>query len=370
MDWRMAFMSRFGPGLLGGIRLGDWMKLLLRERSAVEWRFLPRLLAITSQAAKNSAWHRLECRRFNSVLESVSVPPPIFILGHWRSGTTLLHNLLAQDHRFATPNSYQTSFPHIFLSAERFEAPMLRGWIPRTRPMDDMKLSLSLPQEDEFALCASTQMSPCMAWVFPRQREKFERYLTMSAVSDQELRVWEQAFLLLVKKLYWLYQRRLVLKSPPHTARVRRLLNLFPGAKFVHIHRQPYHIFRSSLHLFRIMFRWHGLQRPSLGDLDDWILRQGEQMYEAFFDARPVIPRGAYHEMGFEDLERDPVGELAKLYRALDLPDFPAVQPEINRYVDSLQGYRKNALPDLAPVVREQVAGRWKGWFREWDYAV
>ena len=44
---------------------------------------------------------------------------PLFILGIWRSGTTHLHNLFAQDDRFAFANNYQVCFPRTFLTMEK-----------------------------------------------------------------------------------------------------------------------------------------------------------------------------------------------------------------------------------------------------------
>jgi hypothetical protein len=369
MDWRTTLLSRYGPGVLSGILWRDWVRLLRTGGLAFEVPFLPRIFLVTFQAIKNSMVACAERRRFDSALESVVVQPPLFILGHWRSGTTLLHNLIAQDPRFAFPNSFQTAFPHTFLSAEPLEARLLSWWIPRTRPMDNMELSLSAPQEDEFALCAATLMSPCMAWVFPRQREKFEKYLTMRGVGEGEMRVWREAFLLFLKKLQWRCRRPLVLKSPPHTARVRLLVDMFPGAKFVHIHRNPDHVFRSSRRTFQILFQWHGLQRPSLDDLDDWVLRQGAQMYDSFFEEKSAIPKGSFHEVCFEELEGDPAGEMVRLYNALALPEFSVVEPKLREYVGSLKDYRKNVLPHLAPDLRARITHEWKAYFEEWGYA-
>lgn len=370
MDWRRALLSRCGPGVLSGIALPDWLKLLRNRELGFDVPFLPRLQTLTVQAIKNSLVRRFERRRYDSKVKSVEVLPPLFVLGHWRTGTTLLHNLLAQDPRFAFPNSYQTSFPQIFLSAERFERPFLSFWIPPTRPMDNMDINLASPQEDEFALCSSTLLSPCMAWVFPRRQEKFEKYLSLRGVGEEELRIWRNAFIHFLKKLQYCYRRPLILKSPPHTARLRLLLELFPRAKFVHIHRNPYHVFRSSRHTFQILFQWSGLQRPNLDDLDDWVLRQGAEMYRCFFEDRSAIPRSALHEICYEELEQDPVGQMARLYQALGLPDFAVVEPTLRQYVAGLKGYRKNILTDLAPALKERIAYDWSSYFREWGYAV
>src|SRR5262245_19096727 len=107
MGWREGFLTRLGPGILAGVTLGDWIRLLCRERFAIAPSCLPRALSTTAQSLKNTAWWAIESRRFAARLEGAAIPPPLFVLGHWRSGTTHLHNLLCADRRFAFPNNYQ-----------------------------------------------------------------------------------------------------------------------------------------------------------------------------------------------------------------------------------------------------------------------
>lgn len=366
MDWRERFLIRFGPGLLGGVTVSQWWRLLADEH--LDFSRFPRSLAISVQSLKNSAIHRLESARFHPQLANTRIDPPLFILGHWRNGTTHLHQLLAQDPRFAFPNSFQTAFPHTFLTTEAADSRLLSFFIPKRRPMDNMEWTLASPQEDEFALCTATCKSPCMAWIFPRRRHHFSRYLSFREVSEAELAEWRAAFILFLKKLTLKYQRRLVLKSPPHTARIRLLLDLFPRAQFVHIHRHPYTVFQSTRKTFEKMFAWQGLQEPDLDQLEDWILDWHRQMYDSFFHELHLIPPGDFHELAFHDLEKDPITELRKLYSALRLPDFQSVEPALRQYVDSLAGYQKNQFPDLPPRLASRVAEAWQPSFQAWGY--
>jgi hypothetical protein len=118
------------------------------------------------------------------------------------------------------------------------------------------------------------------------------------------------------------------------------------------------------------MFDWHGLQRPRLDDLDDWVLRQYTTMYEAFFEERRLIPHGRFHEIRFEDLERDPIDQVRRAYEALGLPVFRTVEPDLQRYVASLAAYRKNAFPDLPAELKARIAREWRAGFEEWGYPV
>jgi hypothetical protein len=203
MGWRETFLLHLGPGCLGGITLGNWIKLLRENNFAVSPSCILRAGAISSQSLRNSAWAWFENRRYGASVEGTAILPPLFVLGHWRSGTTHLHNLLTTDGRFAFPNNYQSFYPHTFLSTEAGSSRLLELFFPKRRPMDNIEWDMRSPQEDEFALCVSSFKSPCMGWVFPRHRTRYDQYLTFRDVADGDIAEWQSALLLFLKKLTW-----------------------------------------------------------------------------------------------------------------------------------------------------------------------
>jgi hypothetical protein len=228
MALREAFLRWFGPGMLAGITFGDWVRLVRDNRFKVAPRALVRAGAITAQSAQNSVMRWVEEKRYGAAVLDAEVLPPVFVLGHWRSGTTHLHNLLTVDERFAFPNNYQALFPHAFLSMEAAQSPFIQWFLPRRRPMDNIEWTMRSPQEEEFALCIMTFLSPCTGWFFPQRRDHYDRYLTFRGVGEDEVARWRAALVAYVRRLSWKYRRPLVLKSPPHTARVRLLLRRSP----------------------------------------------------------------------------------------------------------------------------------------------
>jgi hypothetical protein len=369
MAWRQMFLNTIGPGLLGGISMGDWIRLLAQNRFAVSPRYLPRATIVTAQAIPNSLLRACENFRFRKKWEATAIAPPVFLLGHWRSGTTHLHNLLTVDKRFAFPNTYQCIFPHTFLTTEAFAAPFVEYFIPKTRAMDNVKFSVSSAQEDEFALCLDCFKSPFMGWLFPNRQDFYQRYLTFEEASHHDIQAWNQSLTKFLQKLIFKYGKPIVLKSPPHTARVAMLLNLFPDAKFVHIHRNPYDVYQSSIKTFMssVMLT---LQRPRPEELEDRTLQQYARMYDAFFEQRKLIPTGNFHEMSFEDLERDPIEEVRKLYEALSLPDFGETETGLRNYVATLAAYRKNEFRQVPVALRERIGVMWRRSFDEWGYDI
>jgi hypothetical protein len=362
------FLSRNLFTLLQGMRFGDWRELLRQNGYEVDWAYLPRAMFVTTATLANTAHAWVEERVHGRRVDAMPVPPPLFVLGHYRSGTTHLHNLLSLDARFAYPNTYQAVYPHTFLTTEAAVAPLASALMTRTRPQDNMAVRIDLPAEDEFALCIATALSPYLSWAFPRSGDYYNRYLTFEGVAEDEILRWKAALMRFLKKLTWKYRRPLILKSPPHTARIRLLLDLFPQAKFVHIHRDPYTVFRSTLHTWTTGPPSWCLQRPDFPHAEDRIIAAYKVMYDAYFDDRGRIPAGHWCEVAYEKLERDPIGQIEAVYNALDLPAFDSVRSRMEDYLESIAGYRKNQLPELCEPLRQRIAREWRCGFEEWGY--
>ena len=370
MSWRDQFIERFGPGAFSGVTLRVWLRVLHDNGFSIDRPYWGRAAMATLGSFTNSAAALLEHLRFGRRVAQTPVPPPLFVLGIWRSGTTHLHNLLARDRRFAFPNFYETLYPHTFLTTEAAGASLVGRFLPDKRPQDNMGFGIGEPQEDEFALGSLIGRSLLLSLAFPRNAALYDRYLTLRDLNSAELAEWKSALLGFVRKLTFKHGRPLVLKSPGHTCRVRLLLELFPGARFVHIRRNPFHVFQSARHTVLKLAPLWALQRPDHTDLDDRVLRQYREVYEAYFEQRASIPATRLHELSFEELESNPVGRMRRLYEALGLPDFNSVEPALRAYVDSLRSYRKNEFPPLPPDLRHRIAGEWRRCFEEWGYPV
>jgi hypothetical protein len=372
MGHRLKHRWSIGHNYLAGITAGDWWRLLRENRFAVSPAYWHRAVFITLTSLVNSHYWRKERRQYEKSIDEVCITaPPLFILGHWRSGTTLLHYLFAQDKaQFHFANTYQVVNPRTFLTTEADMTRRFARLVPPTRPMDNMEMSFASPQEDEFAPLLLTFCSPYLGISFPRRTDHYSRYLTFREASDEEVERWKAAFVWFCKKLCLNKRTALLLKSPAHTARIRLLLEMFPDARFVHIHRDPYRVFQSQRHFFDTAIWYTYLQKPDTETIDDGILERYRMMYDSFFEDLRLIPRDRYHEVRFADLERDPIDVMRNIYEGLSLPGFDAVQPALESYVASLAGYRKNPFAVLDSASRKLVAARWKRNFDRWDYPI
>ena len=218
-----------------------------------------------------------------------------------------MHNLLSLDERFAYPKFAQIMIPRTFLTGERVLWAASHMFLPRDRMgVDEMAMSPDVPWEEEFALGIMTQMSPYIGWVFPKRARYYERYLTFRDVPAREVEIWKAAFVLFLKKLTWKFQRPLILKSPPNTGRIKLILEMFPDARFVHIHRDPYVVYQSTKRLQVKSWEYCALQATDESIVHDQVIRQYETMMGAFFEEKHLIPPDRFCEVSYDDLEKAP----------------------------------------------------------------
>jgi hypothetical protein len=236
--------------------------------------------------------------------------------------------------------------------------------------MDDMKIAFDSPGEDEFASAASSLRSPIIGWAFPRRVQYYDQFITFDGIPEADIARWEDAFITFLKKLTWKYNRSLLLKSPTHTGRIRLLLDIFPDARFVHLHRNPYRVFQSTRRLYKDGITRSHLQHPDNTQTDEGILQRYITMYDAFFEQRELIPDGQYCDVAFEDLEVDKIGQVSRIYKQLSLPGFEDLEPRLRHYVESISDYEKNKYPTLPERMRRRIAEVWCSGFKAWKYDI
>lgn len=359
----------WNPRIWSGIVLSAWLRLLWRNRFRVALVRIPMALVITLLATfVNSPLTFLQTVFFGRRIRRVKIDPePIFVIGHWRTGTTFLHELLVADPRHGYPTSYQCFAPGHFLLSRGWLGKLVERLAPKSRPQDDMPFSLDSPQEDEFALCNLGAESPYLTMAFPNHPPQGENYLDMEGLSSREIERWKGKLRWFLQSVTFATKKRLVLKSPAHLGRIQVLLELFPRAKFVHIYREPLTVFASTMNLWRRFYRDQGLQRPTYAGLDDYVLRTFNRLYRAFDRDRSLLAADQLSEVRFESLVADPLGELERIYEELQLGSFEVARPAVEKFLESRRGYKPNKF-DLAPEIRERVRREW-GWFaRRYGY--
>ena len=345
-----------------------WLRLLSRNRFAVHLAYLHIAVIVTFVSFCNTVLRVLQDFWFGPRIHQTPISQaPIFIVGHWRTGTTLLHELLILDKRHNCPNTYQCLAPNHFLLTEALFTRLFWFLVPEKRPMDNMTMGWDRPQEDEFALCMLGQPSPYLTIAFPNHPPQDQDALDLR-MSPIRRRRWMTAFCGFLSQLTYKDPRRLVLKSPTHSCRIPDLLAMFPEARFVHIVRDPYAVYPSTVNLWKSLYEKHGLQKPNFKGLEEHVLDTYVRLYERIEEGKKLIPNAQFVELRDEDLIEDPEREMERVYGQLGLDGFEDVRQPLRRYLAENAGYKTNRFRPLDPEVRAEITRRWKDVIERYGY--
>lgn len=358
------------PAALGSFR--SWCRVIASSEG-IDPAYRPRLLAVSALTLLTSPLRALESVCHGGAVGGIRVhPAPLFILGHWRTGTTHLHNLLAKDAQFGFLSTFQAMAPGFCLVGDKHLRPLLARLAARrhpTREIDNIPLSLDAPQEESFAIANLSPQAWLHLYTLPRQASWiFGKYGLLEHLTTEERAAWRAAYMTVLRKATLRSQGRpLVLKDPANTGRVRELLALFPQARFVHITRDPYRILPSMEGVWRVVLGKAQLQSIGEEQVEAYVLEFYQRLLRKFLAERSCIPAGRLVELRYEDLEASPLDQLERIYDGLGLPGFASAQPAFAAYLDAVRGFEKNNYDVDVRVVR-RVNEHWRFAFEAWGY--
>jgi hypothetical protein len=295
---------------------------------------------------------RWKCRIKNTDITT----QPVFIIGFWRSGTTLLHTLMCQDPKAAYVTTYQTVFPHHILSHSWWFKPIIGQFWPTHRPFDDVKMGLDLPQEEEIALASLQAISFYNFLYFPKDFEKFYEQELFLKGQDKDLTVkWKKVYLKLIKKSIINTKReRFISKNPSNMARIGHLLKMFPDAKFVFIYRDPYKTVESFYRFFDEVIPAVQIQASNSGLDMERHVKVYTDMIRHYFENKNLIPPSNLVEVRYEDFRKDPMTGLGHIYSSLGLSGFDMARPYFEKYLKEISEYHQHSW-EITPETIELV---------------
>ena len=245
---------------------------------------------------------------------------------------------------------------------------LIAGRLPSKRPMDNVAVSLDLPQEEELALAAESRLSAVHQLSFPGRAREIVAKMGAMRLTGAEMREWRDSYLRVLRKATLASDgRRLVLKTPANLGRTALLLSLFPGAKFVFVVRNPYVVFSSTIKLYRTLIPMYRLQDVDWEAIEASVLSNYVDMTRRYLRDRASIPKGSLIEVRFEDVEADAMGVLERVYGALGLPGWERARKPVAEYLETLSGYRKNRYRFDRSLI-DKVDREWGFAVREWGY--
>lgn len=357
---------------LAGSTFTNLLHLLVQNRFNVSMLGMPRIMYSLLLSSVQSPLNVIEKRYYNKHIKNQEIKnPPIFILGHWRSGTTYLHNLLSQDKRFAYPTTLQTVIPALFLKYGELFRPLVENSLPETRPEDNVALGADLPQEEEYALGNLSPYSFYNGWCFPKKMDLYNNYVDFQNMSIAVIEDFKQIYLDYLKKVSFYHkQKRLILKNPSNTARVKLLLELFPDAKFVFIYRNPYHVYLSMKRNIEKEMTLYTVQKPPSWEVfENAMVDMYKRMFARYFEERSLIPKKNLVEVKYEDFVSSPLDYMEKIYTDLDLKQYDENKEILEKYIAS-QSQIKSSKYKIDPQLQQHIYELLKETIDRWQYSI
>ncbi len=294
---------------------------------------------------------------------------PVFIIGHWRSGTTYLHNLLSKDNQFGFCSTYQSLLPELTLVHQAWLSPLIKLMMPSQRPADHVELNLAYPQEEEFALGNLLPWSFYYSWYFPKQFSQLLAQHSHARFDEEQLRTqWKVAYSRFIRTALINTGGKIYLsKNPPHTFRIGLLTEMFPKARFIFIIRNPYEVLESSARFIRGVLPTTQLQGYNDNEIEDVVMQLMDVVFDRYEATRHLILPGNLVEVIYENLVHNPVQVVGELYNKLNLKGFEQVLPSLHEFTSQNLHHQVASYKFKADTIR-RVNSIWKNLFDRMGY--
>lgn len=273
--------------------------------------------------------------------------PPLFILGLWRTGTTLLHQMLDAVPGHGSPQTWQCFRPASF----RLARPPAAA-VPIPRPMDGLLVGADSPQEDEFALLLLGCPSLYRGFLDPRRLSELAPLLGSADAGD-----WVAPTRDFLRAVQPTGDVRLIVKSPNHLFRAEALLPAFPDSPLILTLRDPADTYWSNVRMWTAMADLYGLWAPTAGAIEAFVARAIAAGAEHLARLGEVRDR-PIAIVSFERLAADPVGEALRALDTLGIPCPKGPRAGMERAARSgaQASTQRRPVPDFAEAPRRRLA--------------
>ena len=354
---------------LAGSSYATFLRVL--KSNSVARRYYSKVALTTIMVFINSAFRWLDPILLDRKVNKYEFrEPPLFIIGHWRSGTTFLHNLLTKDPSTGFVTTYQSVFANNLKSKWLFKT-FMTLFMPSERPGDSMKIAADFPQEDEFAMSNITDLSFYHFFYFPTKYQTYyDRSVRFKSLSENEIDNWKLNYRrMVIKALINTNGSRAVLKNPVNTGRMLKLQEILPKARFIYLIRNPIIVYLSTKKFFTELFPTLNLQEFSKEEISDMILELYSELLHDYLADKVHLDPESVLEVKYEKLIKNPMLALENIYHRCDLRDFGDLRPSFKAYLDSQSGHKIDSYT-IEKNELKKVLGKLNFAMQHWNYSL
>jgi len=328
------------------------------------------LLIFLGSALARAPFNALEHWKVRNMNPLDELESPVFIVGYWRSGTTHLHNLLGQNPEFGIITPLASGLPGQLLTLATWLEPLLERGLPDDRGVDGVAVTPDSPQEDEIPLANLQRLSIFHALYFGQHfKENFNRGVFWDGASESDIEEWKDQMLFFLAKVARHQKKQpLLIKNPVYTTRIDLLSKIWPNAKFIHIYRNPYTVYHSTVRYYQKMLQTLSLQHYNVQEIESVVQTSYPRMLNKLYRDVEHLPKNQFHEIRYESLDKQPMRVLESLYAELDLPSWDLAKNRTKSYLNKISGYKKNP-HNYRSGLKRVVDDNWGSFIKKWDYS-
>jgi hypothetical protein len=348
-------------------RLSTFINLLRKHRHLYPPRYVKLLVQLCLCVFLQGSIRREDKFYKEHVRSRELKEEPVFITGHWRSGTTYLHYLMALDRdNFAYPTSYQCLFPTIFLTVDehswRYKL-LNRVMGTRTRHIDNMEFTLTSPQEEEWMYLPEGGFS----YIFESLRfpqTSVSNPDEIIRLSNDELT--KEITLRIFRKLTFAHNKRILSKSPGHFSRIHLLKEIFPGSKFIFLVRNPYDVVISMVHMKSILSKRLSFQKYCPNDIAS-AAKFLSFYYDTVKNSLVTLQSHDFIFVKYESLINHPVKYVQEIYDTFNFQYTNKYEKSLLAYLETVKDYKRNQF-EIASDVKDTIYRECPQVFHEFGY--
>ncbi len=294
---------------------------------------------------------------FYPELQDQNIEQPIFIVGNFRSGTTLLHRLLAKDNSFTgmktweiylAPTILQRKFYHWVLNINRFIGN------PIQRIINSFEKTLKkyayihpsgLNQIEEDGHIFFHLFSTYNLFAFFPFPELVRNYIYYDDEIPESQKEEEMAYYqgVLKRHMYSNKGKRYISKSPTYSAKVRTLHKQFPDAKFINLVRSPLRVIPSSVSMYSQHWKIYGEPEEDYPQTGSEVIREQAKFWYLYpHRYLKNLPSDQYVMVRYKDLTVDPKTTIKNIYRKLGIEMTPEYEKTLTVESEKAKRYKSH----------------------------